>query len=260
MPTIHSTSVGFESNLDALPGCDVPHTTLVDLLPLPRSLNNLLDVHLRDADDTVYVSNNIVPWMNRHSREDLLGTLWVDLEGNVYRGWTHKGRLAEGRATSRKNRIPEGIVFLDVPTATGDHHPECFAGLCAGRHEPTPDRVLPGYGGGLVNSRITFKGGQTELGGALITITVPAGAVSIKCEESFGALVSEENTISTVYAGPQIVWLDREGETSWMSGMWPPLGEPSLISASDISQAENSESCWTRDSGEVEDMVVDFEV
>jgi len=41
--------------------------------------------------------------------------------------------------------------------------------------------------------------------------------------------------------------------------MWPPLGEPSLIRASDISQVENPESCCTRDSGEVEDMVVDFE-
>lgn len=79
-------------------------------------------------------------------------------------------------------------------------------------------------------------------------MTVPAGAVSMKCEESLGELVSEENTICTVYAGPQITLLDPEGETRWMSGMWPPLGEPSLIRASDISQAENSESCWMSDS------------
>jgi len=49
------------------------------------------------------------------------------------------------------------------------------------------------------------ESGGTELGGALITMTVPAGAVSMKCEESFGAPVSEEDTICTVYAGPQIV-------------------------------------------------------
>jgi hypothetical protein len=98
------------------------------------------------------------------------------------------------------------------------------------------------------------KTGGTELGGALTTIIVPAGAVSIKWEGSFGALVSEVNTICTVYAGPQMVWLDPEGETRWMSGMWPPLGEPSLIRASDISQAENSESCWTSGSEGFEDM------
>ena len=69
-------------------------------------------------------------------------------------------------------------------------------------------------------------------------------------------LVSEEKAICTVYAGPQIALLDPEGETRWMSGMWPPLGESSLIRASDISQAENSESCWIRDSERVEDMVV----
>jgi len=96
-------------------------------------------------------------------------------------------------------------VFLDVPTATGDHHPKCFAGLCAGRHESTPDRVLRSYEGRLVNSGTSFRKRGTELSGALITITVPAGAVSMKCEESFGAPVSEENTIFTVYAGPQIV-------------------------------------------------------
>lgn len=97
---------------------------------------------------------------------------------------------------------------------------------------------------------------MTELGGASITMTAPAGAVSMKCEESLGALMSEENTICTVYAGPQITLLDPEGETRWMSGMWPPLGESSLIRASDISQAENPESCWRRDSEGVEDMAV----
>ena len=50
-------------------------------------------------------------------------------------------------------------------------------------------------------------------------MTVPAGAVSTKCEEGLGALVSEENTICTVYAGPQIVLSDPEGEIRWMSGM-----------------------------------------
>jgi len=96
-------------------------------------------------------------------------------------------------------------VFLDVPTTTRDHYPECFPCLCAGGHESTPNCVLPSYKGGLVNLGITFQDERTELGGALITMTVPAGAVSMKCKESFGALVSEVNTISTVYAGPQIV-------------------------------------------------------
>lgn len=62
-------------------------------------------------------------------------------------------------------------------------------------------------------------GGWTQLDGALITITDPAGAVSTKCEKSLGALVSEENTICTVYAGPQIIGLDPKGEIRWMSGM-----------------------------------------
>ena len=147
----------FESDLDALSSCDIPHTTFVGRLPLPRGLNNLLYLFPRDADDPVYVSNDIVPWMYRHSREALLGALWVDLEGNVYRRWTHKGRLAQSRTTSGKNRIPEGIVLSDVPTATGDHYPEGFASLCAGRHESTPDRVLPSYEEGFVNSIISFR-------------------------------------------------------------------------------------------------------
>lgn len=49
------------------------------------------------------------------------------------------------------------------------------------------------------------KTGGTELGGESIMITVPEGAVSTKCEESFGEFVSEVTTIWTVYAGPQIL-------------------------------------------------------
>ena len=63
------------------------------------------------------------------------------------------------------------------------------------------------------------KAEDTELDGASITMTVPAGAVSMKCEESFGALVSEVNTICTVYAGPQVLWLNPRGETRWISGI-----------------------------------------
>lgn len=58
-----------------------------------------------------------------------------------------------------------------------------------------------------------------------MTMTDPAGAVSTKCADSFGAEVSEPSTICTVYAGPQIrVFPDvcGEGESMWISGMCPP--------------------------------------
>jgi len=197
--------MGFESGLDTLPSFDIFHTTLVDLLPLPRNPDNLLNVFLRDADDTIHIGDDVISRVYRHSREAFFGILWADLEGDIYRRWTREGRLTQSRVASRKNRIPKGIVFLDVPTTTGDNHPECFASLCTGRHESAPDRVSRSYKRQLVNSRTLDPKAETELGGALITIIVPAGAVSTKCEESFGALVSEENTICTVYAGPQIV-------------------------------------------------------
>ena len=52
-----------------------------------------------------------------------------------------------------------------------------------------------------------------------------------------------------MYAGPQIRVNDEpescadagEGENMSMSGMYPPLDTPNLISASDISQDEKSE-------------------
>lgn len=110
-------------------------------------------------------------------------------------------------------------MFLNVPTATRDDYTECLADLRTCGHEATPDRVFRSCEGQSVNSRASIRSRRTELGGALITMIVPAGAVSTKCEESFAALVSEENTICTVYAGPQIILLDPEDETRWMSGM-----------------------------------------
>ena len=43
-----------------------------------------------------------------------------------------------------------------------------------------------------------------------------------------------------MYAGAHILESDEEvdGENMWISGMWPPCGRPSLMSASDISQLE----------------------
>ena len=87
--------MSFESDLDALPSLDVFHTTLVDLLSLLRNLNNFPDVFLRDADNTVHISDDIISRVYRHRGEALLGTLWVDLEGNIYRRWTHKGGLTK---------------------------------------------------------------------------------------------------------------------------------------------------------------------
>lgn len=80
-----------------------------------------------------------------------------------------------------------------------------------------------------------------------MTITDPAGAVSTKWEDSFGADASEPRTICTVYAGPQIrvfpaFGADGDGDSIWMSGMCPPCGTPSLMRASEISQVENWES------------------
>ena len=72
-----------------------------------------------------------------------------------------------------------------------------------------------------------------------MTMTDPDGDVSIKCDDSFGADVSDAMTIRTVYAGPHsLVSVVGDGETKHMSGMWPPWGRPSLISASEISQVE----------------------
>lgn len=75
--------------------------------------------------------------------------------------------------------------------------------------------------------------------------TLPFGTVSTKWEESFGASVSEDNTMRTVYAGPHSLVYDGaagEGEYMWMSGMWPPLATPSLMRASETSQDENCDS------------------
>jgi hypothetical protein len=54
-----------------------------------------------------------------------------------------------------------------------------------------------------------------------MTITDPAGAVSTKCSASFGAVLFDDSTIFTVYAGAHILTLDGEGdgENMWMSGM-----------------------------------------
>ena len=86
--------MGFKRDLDTLPSFDVLHATLVDLLALPRSLNDLLDIFLRDTDDAVYISNDKISRVYRHSRKAFFGTLWVNLEGNVDRNWTREGRLA----------------------------------------------------------------------------------------------------------------------------------------------------------------------
>lgn len=43
-----------------------------------------------------------------------------------------------------------------------------------------------------------------------MTMTDPAGAVSTKCSESFGALLFDDNTIWTVYAGAHILIPDSE--------------------------------------------------
>lgn len=58
-----------------------------------------------------------------------------------------------------------------------------------------------------------------------------------------GAVVSVPSTICTVYAGPHMRVEEAsaeagEGERMWMSGMWPPWGTPSLMSASESSQVE----------------------
>ena len=81
---------------------------------------------------------------------------------------------------------------------------------------------------------------STERGGASMTITEPSGTMSTKCSVSFGAVLLDDSTILTVYAGPHILVSDEEvdGENMWMSGIWPPCGRPSLRSASDISQLE----------------------
>ena len=73
-----------------------------------------------------------------------------------------------------------------------------------------------------------------------MTMTEPSGAVSTKCSDSFGAVLFDDSTILTVYAGPHILASDEmaDGENIWMSGIWPPWGRPSLRSASDISQLE----------------------
>lgn len=58
---------------------------------------------------------------------------------------------------------------------------------------------------------------RTEQRGALTTITDPSVAVSTKWDESLGAVVLDEATICTVYAGPHN--LVFEGDIMWMSGM-----------------------------------------
>ena len=78
-----------------------------------------------------------------------------------------------------------------------------------------------------------------------MTITEPLGAVSTKCEVSFGAVLFDPETIWTVYAGPQrriSSEPDEEaGESIRMSGICPPCGRPSFMRASEISQDENVE-------------------
>ena len=149
--------MGFKRDLDTLSRSDIFHATLVDLLPLLRSLNDLLDILLRDADDTVRISNDIISRVYGYCREGFLGTLWVDFKGNVDRGWTCEGRLAQSRATPSENRIPEGIMFLDVPTATGDDYTECSTDLRTCRHEAAPNRVLRSYEGQFVNSTALIR-------------------------------------------------------------------------------------------------------
>ena len=77
-------------------------------------------------------------------------------------------------------------------------------------------------------------------------MTLPTGAVSTKCEDSFGSEIAEPSTICTVYAGPQrrvspAAAACGAGESMWMSAMCPPCGTPNLMSASEISQVENLE-------------------
>jgi hypothetical protein len=54
-----------------------------------------------------------------------------------------------------------------------------------------------------------------------MTIIDPSGAVSTKWSDNFGAVVLEDSTILTVYAGAHILTSDGEGdgESMWMSGM-----------------------------------------
>ena len=75
-----------------------------------------------------------------------------------------------------------------------------------------------------------------------MTTTAPAGAVSTKCAAGRGASVSDASTIWTVYAGPQRRELAFVGEYICMSGMCPPCGAPSLMSASESSQVEKPAS------------------
>jgi len=97
------------------------------------------------------------------------------------------------------------------------------------------------------SAEIEREGEQTERGGASMTITELGVAVSTKWSESLGAVLSDASTIWTVYAGAQILTWDV-GESIWISGMCPPFGDPSLMRASEISQAKNV------DSGECVDM------
>ena len=87
--------MGFKRDLDALSRFDIFHTTLINLLSLLRSLNDLLDILPRDTDDTVYISNDIISRVYSYSGERFLGTLRVNLEGNVDRGWTCEGGLTQ---------------------------------------------------------------------------------------------------------------------------------------------------------------------
>ena len=71
----------------------------------------------------------------------------------------------------------------------------------------------------------------------------PGGAVSTKWVDNFGAAESDAATICTVYAGPAtLILVDDVGDSMRISGTKPPLGIPSFMSASEISQVENAES------------------
>jgi hypothetical protein len=142
---IRSASISFKCSLDTLPNFDIFHTTIIDLPPLPRSLDDLLDDLPRDADDAVYIGNDVVSRMHCHRGKTICGALRVDLEGDVYRRWSREWKLTQGRMAPRKNGISKGIELSDVPTATRDYDPECFASHCSCGHEPTPDRVFCGY-------------------------------------------------------------------------------------------------------------------
>jgi len=48
-----------------------------------------------------------------------------------------------------------------------------------------------------------------------------------------------------VYAGPHILVAEEEDEIICISGIWPPWGRPSLMSASEISQLEKVERLET---------------